>query len=89
MNTLTFSHIMGSSTLSLTASISSSSILTSSINELENILRKRREFQASAIIGVSIYRCRRLFPPNGWARNKSSIAVQKDQESTSPGFRRH
>ena len=45
MNNRTFSHIMGSSTFSFTASMSSSSSLDSSINELVNILRKENEFR--------------------------------------------
>jgi hypothetical protein len=42
MNNRTFSHIMGSSTFSFTASISSSSSLVSSIKELVNILRDHK-----------------------------------------------
>lgn len=45
MNTRTFSHIMGSSIFCFTASMSSSSCLDSSVNELVNILVKEHKYQ--------------------------------------------
>jgi hypothetical protein len=36
--------------------------------------------------GVSTRRWRRLFPPKGWARNRSKIAVVENEKSTSLGI---